>query len=168
MKASAGTNETGERLKEFQQQICSQSEIRSVYERISRQKGGRYVLSQKLVELGEQLVSDNKIASHHIAWPSEPVVPFQTNKFNTDPTLIDKLESVFAVHPDLPDQRLNRGLLAKLFNIALMISFSEVQDLQTVNKRKKMEEASIKRLGFLFVGYKVEFWYWELIEMSRK
>jgi hypothetical protein len=150
--------------------LGAQRAKRAMYEGILRQKDGRYILSKRLLELGKQLVADGKIAPPHTTWSSvsKSTVPVQQIQEELDPRHIEKLESVFVFHPDLPDHCLKKGLFGKVFNLAAALTSSDLQDLQSVNKRKALAEAAISRLGFLFLSYKVEFWYWELIEMSRK
>ena len=169
-KASATTNGEmkREKLKEFHNHMKAQRSRRSMYEALSRQKDGRFILSQKIFELCENIVANLKLPPTHITWSSVSINPVHQVMEESDSKDIELLQSLFVIHPDLPDHRVRKGLFGKLFNFASMLSSSEPQDLQSVNKRKKLAVDAIRRFGFLFVSYKVEFWYWDLIELSRK
>ena len=38
----------------------------------------------------------------------------------------------------------------------------------TMNEIEEMRYAALSSVGIVFASYKIEFWYWELLEMFRK
>jgi hypothetical protein len=76
------------------------------------------------------------------------------------------LVTAYAIHPDLPDLHLQRGILAKISGV--VFSYAGDVGMHTVNQRKQLEKKAIQRMGFVFVSYKANFWYWEIMEMMRK
>jgi hypothetical protein len=168
IRATTSENDTPEKIKEFQRLICSIKARKSVLELASKEKNGFLMLNKNIRRLGQRLVADKKITNPHVEWTPDSLEPAQQEPKEQSPSSIDLLESLFVVHPDLPDQRLQTGVWALIFRIISKLAASEQRNLHTVNQRKSLERAAIKRLGFILVGYKVDFWYWELIEMTRK
>jgi hypothetical protein len=156
-------------IKKVQETLCLLRGRQSMLEFASKTKNGHLILSQKIRRLGDRLVADKRIPTPYVEWNTEPALepalqgPSRQNSAGTA-----HLEALFAVHPDLPDERLRTGAWAFLFRLVSRRAASEHSDLHTVNQRKTLEGPAIKRMGFFLASYRADFWFWELLEMARK
>jgi hypothetical protein len=138
-----------------------------------------YVL---LLQLAKQMVQKKTIAIPSISW-IEYAETFKKNRLNishhgrsneTDQlgnpsglTSIEDLKSQYAIHPDLDDtQEWDKWtkLQSSLGNMLTTIPAT----WKTFNKRKELGMKAVDRIGFVFAAYKVDFWFWEMLEMLRK
>ena len=77
-------------------------------------------------------------------------------------------DSEFVIHPDLTDDYRQQNFIAKLLRFVSLFSTSIPDSWKSVNQRRALEANAMLRVGFVFSAYKVNFWYWEMIEMTRK
>ena len=84
-----------------------------------------------------------------------------------EPTEADNLQD-YVIHPDLEDIHQFRDSLSTLVTAMSCFSLNAPPQWTTVNKRKELEKIAIRRVGFVFAAYKVNFWFWEMVEITRK
>ncbi len=147
--------------------------------------------SSSLLKLAKKLVQDNCISIPSTSWrgykesleasesqnkiePQTAVTQICASDlsaehscgFDTSSVNID-LESLYAIHPDLDDDQ-TWGFWIKLQNSFGTLLMGIPESWKSFNKRKALGGKAIDRVGFVFAAYKVDFWFWEMLEMTRK
>ena len=70
------------------------------------------------------------------------------------------------IHPDKEDH--NEWDFFTRIQTKVGNCFVNHSDWNTPSQRSKLRIKAVSRVGFIFAAYKVEFWYWEMLEMLRK
>ncbi len=134
----------------------------------------KHKVSAEIWSLAQSLVQDKVISVPDMVWPSSSVLEI-TDTFDCgSATQVDSQEQGcndledFIIHPDLADDYRQKTVMSGFVNFISSGSSQTQKAWSTVNKRKKLEQKAIKRVGFVFSAYRCNLWYWEMIEMLRK
>ena len=76
----------------------------------------------------------------------------------------------YVIHPKINDEYRQKGFFMQLV-IFLCFGKREMPDewkSPQARKEANLDEIARARVGFVFQAYKVQFWFWEMIEMMRK
>jgi hypothetical protein len=131
-----------------------------------------------LLKLAKKLVRENTISIPRISWKDYREHEASRTKFNPvqsdeseSPVHLDsdnsELLSSYAIHPDLEDfQEWGRWIYWQTLMGNLLMTIPDAW--KTLNKRKALGNKAFNRIGFLFNAYRVNYWYWEMLEMFRK
>jgi hypothetical protein len=129
-------------------------------------------VAAEIWKLGNTLLKNRVISVPDMVWSQVKNVEY---KLPGAETLIhDELSCTetckeFVIHPDLSDEYRQQDSMSKLFRLVSHFSTKIPDSWKSVNKRKQALEAkAMLRVGFVFSAYKVNFWFWEMIEMTRK
>jgi hypothetical protein len=136
------------------------------------------ILSVLLVRLAKQLMHENTISIPSISWTEyrekvaskTEIRPVQSKESEGSSSLNCNgfdIKSVYAIHPDLEDDQ-EWGWWIKLQTSTGNLLMTMPQAWKTLNQRKGLGNKAFNRIGFLFTAYRVNFWYWEMLEMLRK
>ena len=120
---------------------------------------GRRAVAEQVRELGWRLIRDKIISVPDISWDKT------SSSHNADVDQGPKSDLAnFVIHPDIEDKR-NVSNIEKLLASG---TFTMPKEWATVNTRLLLEKKAIARVGFVFQAYKINFWFWEMLEMLRK
>jgi hypothetical protein len=127
-------------------------------------KTDRNVIAAQIWQLGKRLLKHKVISVPDLTWTksfSDTYIPaVQTNEMSIGKEILDD----FVIHPDVEDD----FRISSFERFLASGNFKVPEDWKTVRNRKVLERKAISRIGFVFVAYKVNFWFWEMIEMLRK
>ena len=124
---------------------------------------GKRAVADQIRKLGWQLIRDKIISVPDISWDSDmPNASGKTGHSAENGAKTD-LEN-FVIHPDIMNDR----TISNLEKFLASGTFQMPKDWQSVNSRNLLETKAISRVGFVFQAYKVNFWFWEMLEMLRK
>jgi hypothetical protein len=150
--------------------------IRAQIQKESNENPG--ILYILLLQLAQRLVEKKIIAIPSISWAeyaesskSSSLQPAQSKESNSTDTpnilSVDDLRSVYAIHPDLNDDEEWGRWIKSQSSVGNMLK-TIPETWKSFNQRKQMGMKAVDRIGFVFAAYKVDFWYWEMLEMLRK
>jgi hypothetical protein len=117
-------------------------------------KLGRYLLKHKVISVPD-MTWTKSFSDTSTYMPDEPANEEGPEKVSL---------KGFVIHPDVEDDY----RISYFDRFLASGSFEAPDDWKTVRKRRHLERRAISRIGFVFVAYKVNFWFWEMIEMLRK
>ena len=150
-------------------QTIAQDEIKSKY------------LSVALFKLANDLLRDRIISIPSLSWNqgrnanNEEIIvnraktsfaPEDLKCFESLQTSQNILEK-FAIHPAMDDSH-TWTFMEKVQTFIGSGSWSPSAEWKSVLLRKRMKDRAVERVGFVFAAYRVDFWFWEMIEMLRK
>jgi hypothetical protein len=125
-------------------------------------------VAAEIWKLGDKLLKSKVISVPDVVWSQSK----DTNAANQPEALNEvntlKQHEDFVIHPDKNDTYRQQDAISKLSRLISLFSTSIPDSWETVNKRQALEARAMLRVGFVFSAYKVNFWYWEMIEMFRK
>jgi hypothetical protein len=140
------------------------------------------ILSEQLLKVAHKMLHANTISIPNISWIEyQDLAAFKTKSLSAqgkesdhahdipmhlDDVQVD-LKSTYAIHPDLDDVH-EWGTWIKVQNSVGNLLMTIPGSWKTFNKRKKLGQKAFDRIGFLFTAYRVDYWYWEMLEMFRK
>jgi hypothetical protein len=152
--------EDGEKVED--EVTVTKEELRS---RLQQQcKTDRNSVANQIWELGRHLLKHKVISVPDMTWSkgfSDTYMPSAEN--NEERPVGEDLED-FVIHPDIDDDY----RITIVERLLASGGFKVPDDWRNVRVRKRLECRAISRVGFVFVAYKVNFWFWEIIEMLRK
>jgi hypothetical protein len=138
------------------------------------------ILYVRLLKLAKKLAHQNTIPNASISWREyRSSLAFKSKKQTVQKNDADIFStaaenvvnvgdlSQYAIHPDLSDDYAWGGLIrfqTSVGNLLLGIPAS----WKTFNGRKELGGRALDRIGFVFAAYKVDCWFWEMLEMLRK
>jgi hypothetical protein len=143
------------------------------------------VLSVLLLQLAKKLLRENTISIPRISWKDfrdseasktliqrgSKTVDSESDLSPEHPSSLESvhidLKSHYAIHPDLDDHH-EWGWWIQLQSSVGNLFMTMPEAWRTINTRKQLGGKALERIGFLFATYKVEYWYWEMLEMFRK
>ena len=118
-------------------------------------------VAAEIWKLGNALLKNRIISVPDMVWS-------QTNSNEEhQPPDAETLKD-FVIHPDMSDEYRQQDSISKIFRLVSHFSTRIPESWKTINKRKALERIALRRVGFVFSAYKVNFWFWEMIEMTRK
>jgi hypothetical protein len=127
-------------------------------------KTDRNSIAAQIWQLGKYLIKHKVISVPDMTWTktfSDTYVPnVQSNEGSPE----NKDLNGFVIHPDVKDDY----RISYFERFLATGSFEAPDDWKSVRRRKLLERKAILRIGFVFVAYKVNFWFWEMVEMLRK
>jgi hypothetical protein len=128
-------------------------------------------VAAEIWKLGDMLLKNKVISVPDVVWTQSE--HSSATKYQDDsPVDLKRLSTDmlkdFIIHPDIEDEYRQQNYISKLFMLISLFSTSLPESWKSVNKRKALEAKAMLRAGFVFSAYKVNFWYWEMIEMTRK
>jgi hypothetical protein len=138
-------------------------------------------VAAEIRRLGRELVKCRLIATPDLSWPQEEkdksinhvsnrhMLPDQPNDNAFSSLVTSSHEDLqdFIIHPDLEDQ--GDGSIPNRFLNHFICCFGKTPAAwKTARRRKELEGIAVRRVGFVFAAYKVQFWFWEMVEMVRK
>ena len=138
------------------------------------------ILYGLLLNLAKQLVKRNSVAIPSISWKEytdaskiklqpgqvkEPDLSFKNPNYSASADV--DLKATYAIHPDLEDDQEWGGWIKFQSSLGNLL-MTRPESWNTYNKRKELGRKAIDRIGFVFAAYKVDFWFWEMLEMLRK
>jgi hypothetical protein len=129
-------------------------------------KNNRTAVAAQIWELGKQLLQNKVISVPDMIWVrSKGSAPQPTEMYSAQKVSnSERLAANFVIHPDLEDD----FRITSIEKFLASGSFRTPETWKTVNNRKALEHKALARVGFVFVAYKINFWFWEMIEMLRK
>jgi hypothetical protein len=126
-------------------------------------------VAAEIWKLGNTLLKNRVISIPDVVWSQSK----SSNAMQQHDALCgeskDALLKDFVIHPDIDDDYRQQNYISKSLMLISLFSTRIPDSWKSVNKRKSaLESKAMLRVGFVFSAYKVNFWYWEMIEMTRK
>jgi hypothetical protein len=125
----------------------------------------KHKIAEEIWKLGNTLLKGKVISIPNIVWSQND---FVAAEHASDSILESDISQRFVIHPDLKDEYLQKNALHSFFRLISLGSLTIPEHWKSVSQRKSLEKLAMRRVGFLFLAYKVNFWFWEIIEMTRK
>jgi len=168
----------------------TQEQKRFWYQTIAQDETESKNLSIAIFQLANELLVKGKISIPTLSWhehekvnlkdKSEELIMIakETGSQAISPEEAKKLEmklkqaklemaKTYAIHPLLDDSH-NWTFIEQVQTFIGSGSLNPSADWKSVYTRKNMKNHAVERVGFVFAAYRVDFWYWEMLEMLRK
>ena len=125
-------------------------------------------VAAEIWKLGTNLLKSKVISVPDVVWAQGRNLGAVTNQSEIDDSSLKKLQDTFVIHPDIHDDYRQENLFSKFLRLVSTFSLQIPDSWKSVNKRRALEAKAVHRVGFVFAAYKVNYWFWEMIEMTRK
>ena len=167
----------------------TQDQKRFWYQSIAQDESKSKNLSIAIFQLANELIRQGIISIPLLSWHQQRNVkdqfeePEMISKENGPQAKIsseeakqlkEKLETAklelaktHVIHPLLDDSH-NWTFMERVQTFIGSGSLNPSADWKSVYTRKNMKDRAIECVGFVFAAYRVDFWFWEMLEMLRK
>ncbi len=140
------------------------------------------ILPVRLLKLAKKLARENAFSNSSITWrkyrdsgaSNSKILPRPNQESDHYPNNLNRLndasvdlELLYAIHPDLVDNQEWSGWIKFQNSIGNLLT-TMPEAWKTFNGRKELGGKALDRIGFVFAAYKVDCWFWEMLEMFRK
>ena len=120
-------------------------------------------VAARIWELGRLLLQNKVISVPEMTW-TKAAKEADSGAAEERASQADLKKLGFVIHPDLDDNY----RISSVERFLASGSFTTPDSWKNARSRKQLEQTAMSRVGFVFAAYKINFWFWEMLEMLRK